>query len=217
MASAGSSATSTISCATSPTPASRRRSSPARRRRIMARMRSTRRSRSGPSPIGRSRCAGRRGTTVIDRSTAYPLFGLRAGRLAWELVRDGKIDIVHGLGASVLGYARRRATSVAPLVLNPQGLEEFGATNPRPREAQARRLPAAAARRPHLREGGRSDHRYRPRARTRRPPASPRARGTRSRHSERARSALARPPRHATPTARACGSPPASDATISCC
>jgi glycosyltransferase involved in cell wall biosynthesis len=75
--------------------------------------------------------AGRRGTTVIDRSTAYPLFGLRAGRLAWELVRDGKIDIVHGLGASVLGYARRRATSVAPLVLNPQGLEEFGATNPR--------------------------------------------------------------------------------------
>ena len=55
--------------------------------------------------------AGRRGTTVIDRSTAYPLFGLRAGRLAWELVRDGKIDLVHGLGASVLGYARRRATS----------------------------------------------------------------------------------------------------------
>ena len=75
--------------------------------------------------------AGRRGTTVIDRSTAYPLFGLRAGRLVWQLVRDGKIDIVHGLGASVLGYARRRATSAAPLVLNPQGLEEFGATNPR--------------------------------------------------------------------------------------
>ena len=75
--------------------------------------------------------AGRRGTTVLDRSTAYPLFGLRAGRLAWELVRDGKIDIVHGLGASVLGYARRRATSTAPLVLNPQGLEEFGATSPR--------------------------------------------------------------------------------------
>ena len=26
--------------------------------------------------------AGRRGTTVIDRSTAYPLFGMRAGRVA---------------------------------------------------------------------------------------------------------------------------------------
>jgi glycogen(starch) synthase len=72
--------------------------------------------------------AGRRGTTVLDRSTAYPLFGLRAGRVAWDLVRDGKVDVVHGLGASVLGYARRRRTSAAPLVLNPQGLEEFGAT-----------------------------------------------------------------------------------------
>jgi len=75
--------------------------------------------------------AGRRGTTVIDRSTAYPLFGERAGRAAWELVRDGRIDVVHGLGASVLGYARRRKTSTAPLVLNPQGLEEFGGTDPR--------------------------------------------------------------------------------------
>ena len=75
--------------------------------------------------------AGRRGTTVIDRSTAYPLFGMRAGRLAWDLVRSGTIDIVHGLGASVLGYARRRATAGAPLILNPQGLEEFGATNPK--------------------------------------------------------------------------------------
>jgi glycosyltransferase involved in cell wall biosynthesis len=75
--------------------------------------------------------AGRRGTTVIDRSTAYPLFGSRAGRVAWQLVQDGRVDLVHGLGASVLGYARRRATAGAPLVFNPQGLEEFGATDPR--------------------------------------------------------------------------------------
>ena len=74
--------------------------------------------------------AGRRGTTVIDRSTAYPVFGERAGRLAWTLVADGLVDIVHGFGASVLGYARRRHASTAPLVLNPQGLEEFGATDP---------------------------------------------------------------------------------------
>jgi glycogen synthase len=76
--------------------------------------------------------AGRRGTTVLDRSTAYPLFGLRAGRRALDLVRHGKADIVHGLGASVLGYARARArgAGTAPLVLNPQGLEEFGATDP---------------------------------------------------------------------------------------
>lgn len=74
--------------------------------------------------------AGRRWTTVLDRSTAYPLFGLRAGQLAAALVRQGAIDIVHGLGASVLGYARQRRHLSAPLVLNPQGLEEFGATDP---------------------------------------------------------------------------------------
>jgi glycogen synthase len=84
-----------------------------------------------PVPYRTFPLAGRRGTTVIDRSTAYPLFGLRAGRAAWQLVRDKKIDIVHGFGAAVLGYARRRAASAAPLVLNPQGLEEFGATDPR--------------------------------------------------------------------------------------
>jgi glycogen synthase len=80
--------------------------------------------------------AGRRGTTVLDRSTAYPIFGLRAGRRALDLVTSGRADIVHGLGASVLGYARLRASGAsagrptAPLVFNPQGLEEFGATDP---------------------------------------------------------------------------------------
>jgi glycogen(starch) synthase len=90
--------------------------------------------------------AGRRGTTVLDRSTAYPLFGERAGRVAWTLVQQGTIDIVHGFGASVLGYARRRATSSAPLVLNPQGLEEFGATDPsRARLKRAAYLPLRKA------------------------------------------------------------------------
>jgi glycogen(starch) synthase len=90
--------------------------------------------------------AGRRGTTVLDRSTAYPLFGERAGRLAWTLVRDGGVDIVHGFGASVLGYARRRMKSPAPLVLNPQGLEEFGATDPsRARLKRAAYLPLRRA------------------------------------------------------------------------
>ena len=75
--------------------------------------------------------ANRRGTTIVDRSTAYPLFGWRAGRAAARLAAAGNVDIVHGLGASALGYAmhddcRRRV----PLVLNPQGLEEFGATDP---------------------------------------------------------------------------------------
>jgi glycogen synthase len=74
--------------------------------------------------------AGRRWTTVVDRGTAYPLFGERAGRLASDLVEAGAVDLVHGFGASVLGYARRRSRSAAPLVFNPQGLEEFGGTDP---------------------------------------------------------------------------------------
>jgi glycosyltransferase involved in cell wall biosynthesis len=90
--------------------------------------------------------AGRRGTTVLDRSTAYPLFGLRAGQRALELVRRGEADIVHGLGGSVLGYARERASAGAPLVLNPQGLEEFGATDPsRARLKRALYLPLRRA------------------------------------------------------------------------
>lgn len=90
--------------------------------------------------------AGRRGTTVLDRSTAYPLFGLRAGKAAYELVLAGRADIVHGFGASVLGYARRRHTAKAPLVLNPQGLEEFGGSAPyRARLKRAAYLPLRAS------------------------------------------------------------------------
>lgn len=105
--------------------------------------------------------AGRRGTTVLDRITAYPLFGLRAGHAAWKLAAAGQIDVVHGFGASVLGYARRRSRTRleearsdrelrkgarAPLVLNPQGLEEFGATDPsHARLKRAAYLPLRAA------------------------------------------------------------------------
>lgn len=71
--------------------------------------------------------AGRAGTTILDRSTAYPWFGRRAGRLAANLVAAGQAGIVYGVGASVWGYAAaRRRGATAPLVFNPQGLEEFG-------------------------------------------------------------------------------------------
>jgi glycogen synthase len=85
-----------------------------------------------PVPYTTFPFANRRGTTILDRSTAYPLFGLRAGRLAAGLAIAGEIDIVHGLGASALGYASSRfdpGTRV-PFVFNPQGMEEFGATDP---------------------------------------------------------------------------------------
>jgi glycosyltransferase involved in cell wall biosynthesis len=73
--------------------------------------------------------AGRKGTTILDRSTAYPLFGYRLGRAAASMAAAGQIDLVYGLGASTLGYAaarRRSPGTTVPLVLNPQGLEEFG-------------------------------------------------------------------------------------------
>jgi glycogen synthase len=73
--------------------------------------------------------AGRRGTTVLDRSTAYPLFGYRAGTVVAGMVARGEVDLVYGLGAAALGYAQaRRRGARAPFVFNPQGLEEFGAT-----------------------------------------------------------------------------------------
>ena len=71
--------------------------------------------------------AGRAGTTILDRSTAYPWFGRRAGGVAAEIVASGKADVIYGVGASVWGYAKaRRGGARAPLVFNPQGLEEFG-------------------------------------------------------------------------------------------
>ena len=72
--------------------------------------------------------AGRRGTTILDRISAYPWFGWRAGRLAADLVASCTA------WASALGYAsarRRDRLGTVPFVFNPQGLEEFGATDPR--------------------------------------------------------------------------------------
>ena len=73
--------------------------------------------------------AGRRGTTVLDRITAYPMFGWRAGWLAQQLVQEGQIHVVHGHGASAFGYAVARSrdrVGTVPFVFNPHGLEEFG-------------------------------------------------------------------------------------------
>jgi glycosyltransferase involved in cell wall biosynthesis len=55
---------------------------------------------------------------------------------------------VYGLGASALGYARARARgAAAPFVFNPQGLEEFGATDPGHAGASLKRLAYAPLRR----------------------------------------------------------------------
>ena len=57
--------------------------------------------------------AGRRGTTVLDRSTAYPLFGERAGRVALGARRAGRRSISSTASAPACSAtragARRRA------------------------------------------------------------------------------------------------------------
>ncbi len=67
---------------------------------------------------------------VLDRTLHYPAFATRLGEKAAELVRAGRVDVVHAQGLAALGYGRLRrrdATLRAPLVMNPQGMEEHKA------------------------------------------------------------------------------------------
>ena len=73
--------------------------------------------------------AGRHGR-VLSRTLHYPAFATRIGDTVADMVRAGEVDIVDAQGLTALGYGRRRrddATLRAPLVMNPQGLEEHKA------------------------------------------------------------------------------------------
>lgn len=64
---------------------------------------------------------------VLDRTLNYPGFAFRLGDAVATRVRAGEVDVVHAQGLSGVGYARhrRRDPSLrAPLILNPQGMEE---------------------------------------------------------------------------------------------
>jgi glycosyltransferase involved in cell wall biosynthesis len=64
---------------------------------------------------------------VLDRTLNYPGFAARVGERLAALVRERSVDVVDAQGISGLGYARRRRREPdlrAPLVMNPQGLEE---------------------------------------------------------------------------------------------
>jgi len=68
---------------------------------------------------------------VLDRTLNYPGFALRLGEAVAARVRAGQVDLVHAQGLTALGYGRLRrqdATLRAPLVMNPQGLEEHKAS-----------------------------------------------------------------------------------------
>ena len=133
--------------------------------------------------------AGRRGTTVLDRSTAYPLFGLRAGRRALDLVSRRRVSTSCTDSARACSATRAAAASSVGAAgaqsAGPRGVRRDGSVA---RAAQARGVPAAAACGARLRRrGGRGDrHRSSARAGRARAPGIP-ARAD-ARHSQRARS-----------------------------
>lgn len=64
---------------------------------------------------------------ILDRTLRYPRFSERVGDAVANLVRETRVDIVDAQGLTALGYGRRRAREQglrAPLIMNPQGMEE---------------------------------------------------------------------------------------------
>jgi glycosyltransferase involved in cell wall biosynthesis len=78
-------------------------------------------------PYGGGESHGR----VLDRTLRYPRFSARVGETVAEMVRAGRVDVVDAQGLCALGYGRQRRRDRAlraPLVMNPQGLEEHKTT-----------------------------------------------------------------------------------------
>lgn len=72
---------------------------------------------------------GRHGS-VVDRTFNYPHFSNTVGDVVAKAVGRGEIDIVDAQGLMALGYGKARARNaslLAPLVMNPQGMEEHRA------------------------------------------------------------------------------------------
>jgi glycogen(starch) synthase len=70
---------------------------------------------------------GRSHGRVLSRTLHYPAFARRVGETVAAMVRAGEVDLVDAQGLTALGYGRcrrRDSTLRAPLVMNPQGLEE---------------------------------------------------------------------------------------------
>ena len=93
---------------------------------------------------------GRRHGRIFSRTLHYPAFATRVGETVADMVRAGEVDIVDAQGLTALGYGRRRrgdASLRAPLVMNPQGLEEHKASGlKRVALTRLRRLSREAAR-----------------------------------------------------------------------
>ena len=74
---------------------------------------------------------GERHGRILERTLRYPRFSARVGEAVAALVKGGRVDLVDAQGLCALGYGRRRRSDPAlraPLVMNPQGLEEHKTT-----------------------------------------------------------------------------------------
>lgn len=87
-------------------------------------------------------------TGIADRVLNYPRWSVAAARVTAALA----VDMVHAQGAGGIGYAQllRRGQVGAPLVINPQGMEEFKTTPAKrlaymPLNALARRAAQSAS------------------------------------------------------------------------
>ena len=84
---------------------------------------------------------------------------MRAGRVAAQLAPRRQDRCRARPGRQCSRIRQTAEPRVAPLVLNPHGLEEFGATNPGPSPAEARRVPTTEARRSDVRRAAAPYHR----------------------------------------------------------
>ena len=68
---------------------------------------------------------------ALDRTLRYPRFSARLAESVAHQVRAGRVDVVDAQGLTALGYGRLRrgdGSLRAPLVMNPQGMEEHHAS-----------------------------------------------------------------------------------------
>jgi glycosyltransferase involved in cell wall biosynthesis len=82
-----------------------------------------------------------RPNSILARLTNYPLFVERMGRAVGNRARAGALDVVYAHGLCAYGVRsrdrRRTPRGVAPLVMNPHGLEDFKVRHPLKRLAYA--------------------------------------------------------------------------------
>jgi glycogen(starch) synthase len=72
-------------------------------------------------------------TIILDRITNYPLLCLKMAKIVIQTNLKERFDVIHAQGLSSFGYALQKkkfGKQLPPMIMNPQGLEEFKTNNP---------------------------------------------------------------------------------------